>query len=114
MHGKPKDKKPIRYGLVVWSKELMKSNPVFVNIIPLTTKGSPGLDVFPIQPSCYDTIDSEFNPKRSSLALCPLYQPIRTDCILQRAGVLKTEFYFSIRKMLVEKVVGLWAYNLEI
>lgn len=99
--------------LIVSTSELLslKNNPHY-NIIPLTTKGNPDKLSFPIDKKYSDTAD-DFKPDKNSLALLPLYQPIKKEIFNSRCGKLEDECYRAIVYALCVNVIGYDDYDLE-
>ena len=105
-----KNNRPV---LVVSHLDLLKTPCNMVNVIPLSTSGSPDKIRFPIG-AAYENICNDFRPNPNSMALLALYQPIRISCFSTKCARIDLNTYSAIIRVLCQSVIGLEEFNFTV
>jgi hypothetical protein len=108
-------KKPVEYRpvLVVSHDDLSFPGCQIVNVIPLSTSGSPDTYRFPVY-SGFTNIETDFNPDKNSLALLKFYQPIKYSEFGNKCCTLDETTYEALKITLCVSVIGAYQFDLDI
>jgi len=108
----PKGKRPV---LIACSSELLNVDASIINVIPLTTQGTPDKLSFPIT-QAYERTFGGFLPDPNSLALIQFFQPIEFryfDSQEGAIGVIDESSYNAILNILCTEVIGYHGFDLN-
>jgi hypothetical protein len=105
-----KGKRPV---LIACSSSLLTAQSNIINVVPLTTHGSPDRLCFPIT-QAYERTFGGFLPDPNSLALIQFYQPIDVryfDKNVGKIGVVDVVSYNTILQILCSEVIGYTGFD---
>lgn len=113
MHKKDREPKDPRPVLILCKDDLCVTEFSILPVIPFSRTGVPDAVTIPVNDSYEETFDG-WKPDKGSLAIVPLYQPIRKGCFTKLVGKFKADHYQAVLSTLCNEVIGFSDFDLDL